>query len=518
MQKAALRRLAGFALVAVSMALPVFAFQGPEVEPKAVSKTDSHVIKDGLVAWRTAGGKFNSACASCHSPDAFDLAQFAFDDATIRRRALAHVGDQDATKIIALVHAMRRKYGITKPLDPMSDRPLQPGGHVLAGATSEDRDMAFGKSLIALLPTLMTGRVDSLASAQRACKEVMAVDPRQLPIGIPFNRWSEDIFHGEEHGTVADWVADLPCAPNPAKQKEWFELVDAYIAQPTDENLWRVYKAVPSDTVPFTKMPFSMEFAYHKYLSMLIGQQFLRERALGIRDERRDGPEAFSYLGEGLLPNPMWDLGEYAALNEGLDSESQGMPDEVIPTISKTVSFPAQMRAMKAPWLWLGWLQDQGLQRTAADQNTRNGRYFTLALYSDGDYALHNCFMITRKQLVQSFAASAQPDGKKKPYTFDFSEFAAHRNAIRYEPQEPERQALFRTMTDNAFRMALYLLIDDAQKTGIVQSKATDEFQLQSIREYLIYSDPEHKAQNVALADRALDVVESSRDASSVGG
>ena len=503
----------GLALVAVSLALPVYALQGPTVVPKPISDGDVQAIKEGLVAWRTPGGRLNSACASCHSPDAFDLAQFAFDDATIRRRAISHVSDENATKIIALVHAMRRKYAITSPLDPMNDRPLQPGGRVLPGATPEDRDLAFGKSLESVAPMLMTGRVDSLAKAREAEKEIMAIDPRRLAIGIPINRWSEDIFHGEEHGTVADWITDLPCAPDPAKQKEWFDIVDAYIAEPTDANLWRIYNAVPDHTVPFTNMPFSKEFAYHKYLSMLVGQQLLRERALGVEDERRSGPVEFSYLGKGIVPNPMWDLGEYAALNEGLDTETQGMPDEVLPTISRKISFPDQMRAMKTPWLWMGWLQDQGLQRTATDQNTRNGRYFSLALYSDGDYALHNCFMITRKQLVESFAPSALPEGRAQHYTFDFSEFVAHRNAIRYEPQEPERQALFRTMADNAFRMAMYLLIDDAKRTGVVQSKATDEFQLQAIREYLIYSDPLHKAQNVALADLALDVVENSRDA-----
>jgi hypothetical protein len=488
-------------------------FQGPRVAPKSVSDEDAQAIKEGLVAWRTPGGRLNSACASCHSPDAFDLAQFAFDDATIRRRALSHVNAENATKIVALVHAMRRKYDIDKPLDPMNDRPLQPGVQILPGATSEDRDLAFGRSLIPLMPTLMTGRVNSLEMANKARQEIMSVDPRRLQIGIPINRWSEDIFHGDEHGTVADWLTDLPCAPDPAKQKEWFDIVDQYIAAPTDENLWRIYNAVPDHTVPFTNMPFSKEFAYHKYLAMLVGQQLLRERALGVQDDRRSGPVAFAYLSKGILPNPMWDVGEYAALNEGLDTETQGMPEEVIPTISHKVPFMTEMRAMKAPWLWLGWLQDQGLQRTAGDQNTHNARYFSLALYSDGDYALHNCFMIARKQLVQSFDPAALPEGKAQHFAFDFSEFASHRNAIRYEPQEPERQALFRTMADNAFRMAMYLLIDDAKRTGVVQSKAIDEFQLQSIREYLIYSDPSHKAENVALADRALDVVESSQDA-----
>jgi hypothetical protein len=476
--------------------------------------SNDEVIKQGMVAWRTPGGKLNSACSSCHAPDGFDLAAFGFDDATIRRRALAHVDGDNATKIIALVHAIRNKYNL-QPLNEMTDRPFQPGGAMIDGATSEDRDLSFGKSLIPILPTLMSGRIDSLEAAKKARDEMLAVDARNLKVGIPFNRWSEDIFHGDDHGTVADWMTDLPCAPNPAKEKEWLALVDKYIAQPTDENLWLVYNAVPEDTKSFTTMPFSNEFSYRKYRAMLIGQHLLRERAAGKPDPRRADPVEFAYLSKGNLPNPFWEVGEYAVLNEGLDTDSQGMPEEVAKTISPKLPFSGQMRSMQVPWLWLGWLADQSLQRTPGDQNTRNGRYFTLALYTNGNYALHDCFMITRKQLVQSFDTNALPDDRAQRFILDYSEFAAHRNIIRYEPQEPERQALFRKMVGNAFRMSLYLLIDDAKKSGFVANKAIDEFQLQAIREYLIYSDPEHKLENTRLADQALLAVEASQDANS---
>jgi len=499
------------ALGAICIALPWLAASLQVPAPMRTAPRDEDVIKNGLVAWRTAGGKFNSACSSCHAPDAFDLAQFNFDDATIRRRALAHVDSEHATKIVALVHATRRKYHLT-PIDPMTARPFQPGGFVLPGKIAADRDLAFGKSLEPLLPTLMNGRIDSLAKAQMARDEILALDPRNLQVGFEMNRWSEDIYHGDEHGTIADWMADVPCAPDPAKQQEWFALVDKYIADPSDANFWPMYNAVPDDTKPYTNMAFSNEFSLRKYESMLIAQHLMRKATATPAS-----PVMFADQGTGDVPNPFWQVGEYAVFNEGLDGDSQGMPDLVIKDLSKSSSFLNQLRAMKVPWLWTGWLFDQGLQRTPGDQNTRNARYFTLSLYTDGNYALHDCFMITRKQLVQSFVPAALPEGKQAHFILDYSEFAAHRNAIRYEPQEPERQAMFRKMADNAFRMSLYLLIDDAKRTGVVASRAIDEFQLQAIREYLIYSDPEHKAENVALADRCLDVVEASKDSNARG-
>ncbi len=498
----------GLAAVALPWAFALHQVPAPQ-KPQAPD-----VFAEGLAAWRRPGGKFNSACSSCHAPDAFDIAQFNFDDDTIRRRALAHVDAADANKIIALVHAVREKYQL-KPLDPMLDRPLQPGGLVLPGATPADRDLAFGQSLSSVLPTLMTDRIDSLQKAKKARDEILAVDVRNLRIGIPFNRWSEDIFHGDEHGMIGDWLADVPCAPDPTKQAQWFQLVDQYITNPTDQTFWPVYNAVAEDTKPYANMSFANDLAYRKYQSMLIAQHVMREKALNSGGGKPLGTTQFSNLGNDTVPNPFWQVGEYAVLNEGFDSDTQGVPQEVLKDLDSKRAFGDQMRAMEVPWMWIGWMSDQGLQRTPGDQSTHNGRYFTLSLYTNGDYALHNCFMITRKQLVQSFDPAALPSGRTQRFILDYSEFAAHRNVIRYEPQEPERQAMFRKMTGNAFRMSLYLLMNDARRTGVVASKAIDEFQLQAIREYLIYSDPEHKAENVKLADDCLDVVEGCRDANS---
>src|SRR5579885_3658246 len=98
-------RHARTALAGLAILLPWLGARAVQVPaPLKPQLNDSEAIKAGLVSWRTPGGKFNSACSSCHAPDAFDLARFNFDDTTIRRRALAHVGQADATKIVALVH------------------------------------------------------------------------------------------------------------------------------------------------------------------------------------------------------------------------------------------------------------------------------------------------------------------------------------------------------------------------------------------------------------------------------
>lgn len=454
-------------------------------------------IEAGLKSWRTAGGKFNAACSSCHAPDAFDLAVFDFKDHHIRRRAMTHVGQDDADRIVALIHAIRKKYKITKPLEPMAVRPFQPGGELLPGATSEQRDFELGKSLKRLAPTLSVGRIETLADARRAKNELLAVDLEKLRIGIPFNRWSEDKFHGDSHGLLADWVPDVPRAPKSESSAEWFKLLDVYIEDPSANNLAPILKESGNLTKNFTEMPFS-ELSLAKYKSLLIGQHRLRAHFIP------DGSTEIDLNGT----NPMWDVGHYAAINDQFDYESQGMPDEVYPLLSSKVNAPNQLKEMRAAWLWLGWIHDPGLQRSSSDPTTKNARYFSLALWRDGGYAIHNAFMIARKQLSQSFDAAAQPDGSTPKFVMDYSEFALHGNWKQCQPKEKEHLKLFQTIASNAYRMSLHLLIDDIGRTNTVVNKRLVGFQLAAMEEFLAASDPDFRKEDAALISRARQSVD----------
>src|SRR5579871_1569443 len=104
--------------------------------------------REGLAIWRKPGKTpDHAACASCHGPDGLEIAAYNFDDANIRRRAAIHISPEDADKVVAMIHAEREMLGLKILLDPMKDRPFQPGGEVLPGATPEERDNALGVEL-----------------------------------------------------------------------------------------------------------------------------------------------------------------------------------------------------------------------------------------------------------------------------------------------------------------------------------------------------------------------------------
>ena len=208
-------------------------------------------LRQQLAAWRTRDLS-GLACAHCHAPDAIDLAMFAISDDDILRRASFHVGPDEAQSILALVARMRAQH-VAEPRDRFAARPFQPGGEVLPGATHVERDAAFAAHLAKRLPTLSGERIATVAQAFAAKDEVLGYDLRNEPLWIPFPRWSEDGFHGDEHGTLHDWLPDV--SPVPANDDDaavLFALHDAYIEAPTPEALWAIQAHNDAFGVPST--------------------------------------------------------------------------------------------------------------------------------------------------------------------------------------------------------------------------------------------------------------------------
>jgi hypothetical protein len=166
-----------------------------------------------------------------------ELAIIGFADDAILRRGQTHVSPEDALVIRDFVHAQRRRLGIARPCST-DWRPFQPGGTALPGADGDEQDAAFLRVLLERGLLVATGQVVTLDDAKQAFAEIQAVDLRQLPIGIPLPRWSEDKFNGPEHRDINDYMPPVPTVPN--RPEEYFALEDAYLADPTDAGLYQL--------------------------------------------------------------------------------------------------------------------------------------------------------------------------------------------------------------------------------------------------------------------------------------
>ncbi|MFK7826430.1 MAG: cytochrome c [Oligoflexales bacterium] len=196
----------------------------------------------GLTAWRTLdASKTNESCANCHGPDPVEFAFFNYTTADLLRRGQVHVSQETVMKVADWVEAMRSFYQIT-PKDRNNYRPLQPGGRVLGPAVADNpykasdrpapaRDLSFGEYLQANYK-FAKDPINNIAQAEAAEAEILGINLRNLPVGIPFNRWTEDKFRGEENASFAEWIPSVDCMPDEGKRKKYFEASDTYLKNP----------------------------------------------------------------------------------------------------------------------------------------------------------------------------------------------------------------------------------------------------------------------------------------------
>ncbi len=470
----------------------------------ALAALVSSKAPEGLALWRTPDAR-GQACSSCHSPDGIELAAYNFSDADLRRRSLPHLGAEKADAMVAYLGSLRKNLGTQKRLDPMQDRPFQPGGAPLSGATAQDRDKAFSLSLATVLPKLATGRISSLDDAKAARDEVIMANPFEIRIGIRMNLLSEDHVHGVDHATIAHWIPDVAITrQNPA----YIAAQDRYLASPTDENLKALDKLLVAESPRFFNP--SDQVALAKARSLLWFQHDLRMRLLGKPSLGSRGPEPLSG-GEGrLTPNPFWDLGALARAYRDLRIDAFGFPETVVEAKTGGPSDREQMNQIRVPWMWLGFMFDQGMQRTSLERPVSQCDYFTEALLQDGPYPAHCAFMITKKIATAAYAPEAWSSPTPQHLAFDFSTLTRGENIRRYQPADSTHAAAYNRFLANALRMFLWLQLEELQRTHVRYQHEPLVFQMKQISKAFSVIDP--AGGDDELVKKVLAAIEASSD------
>jgi len=386
----------------------------------------------GLDAFRRPDGN-GQACANCHSPDGIELRSFS--DATLRRRIGRHftVGGTDATAVFEYLRQQPRQVGAV--------RPFQPAGSPIWYATANARDRAFGQILARRAPRLSGALIASTADAEAVAEEVKQIDLFALPIGIPLNRLSNDVFHGAKQGTVADWIPDTPAAPD-------FALQDAYLASPNRARLAEMVSGTQFGLGAAEKL------SGLKYQALAIYQHWLRtgERVTPVGD------------------SPFWQIGEFGRLERGHPLNELGFPPRV-----RAESRATNMADLRLPWYWLGWMFDPGLQRSGDLPETRRADYFVRSLREDGPYPNHTLFMLTRKLAEQGTNPSAWNSDFVQMYEIQYSFWLL-------DQAMPKLDSVGKRIEANSFLMSLYLLARDIRRTGAVLLPESQRTQVKLIQ------------------------------------
>ncbi len=513
-----------------------------------------------LAVWRKPREK--DSCAACHGPDFIDLAHIGTTDTDLVRRAIIDgASPTEAETLLRAVKAMRFRYAI-QPRDPRTFRPFQPGGAVLPGATSIERDAAFGDELTQRLPTIASAvPIRTLADARRARDELLAVDFDRLRVGIPFPRWSADIAHGAAEGTIDDWIADLPRVPRPAMAAQWTALQDQYLRDPSDFNFWKLYFAVDEMTDGFAGVTpvdpadarKSHDFSLVKYRSALIGQHLFRTQVLRRPGFVR-GQTAFSYLAtdptfsvpfareavtlrtgdrlDEFLPNPMWEVGDFERRDHAPSAATLGQPGNanpndrsrdqlrllgypqfVIDSVDPDKTVRQAGDEVRLSWFMIGLRFDPGLLRTHPSNSTKVGEYLHIQLWQR-DYFVHRAFTQFLRMVVQSYGPNATFK-TPPPFRLKFHYFTAYDRVTptrwNSDPAnkvsaaaKAHQMEVYKRITANLFRMSL-LLHEEALDSGAIAPYGTaskDDGDFAPIIAFLNYAALSGRADDDALIQR----------------
>jgi mono/diheme cytochrome c family protein len=359
-------------------------------------------LSTGLAAFHNPGNK--GSCANCHSAVGLDLAMIGFSDGAILRRALPNVDEDTAHQIVDYIHALRQKFNVDRPLHPKKFRFGQPGFEVIGdlNMSESDRDKAFGEYLLAgplpfitpqpdqhLLVADPVNRIDSLAKAKAANKQLLNIDLTKLKIATPFNLWTQDGFHGDEQMNANEWIAMQAHIPkNPG---EHFALAEAYLQNPTEQNLWAMYDPmlykerdgfkVRSPTPQGNTISAFELWQERKHQSNQVASHMMLYRTELHPNRHPAGKpsDAQDKRQQAMTRSPFWRVADSVRMNPIHDNDPFPMiiEGEFRDTI-KGDSYK-QNKSMMQMWFWLGYIHDPALLEIQDTNETVMADYFMAA-------------------------------------------------------------------------------------------------------------------------------------------
>jgi hypothetical protein len=453
-----------------------------------------------------------------------------------------------------MIGALRQKLQIT-PLDFRTFRPFQPGGALLGDPAPEgtmdqppareERDRLFltylkdERKLV-----LLDGVIDSHEKAKAAADDLRSIDLRDLRVGIPFDRWSEDPYDTPpglpEYRNVTEWIPGLAQRPRPGFEQAWYAVVDEYLADPADDaKFFAFYDAIDVMTEEDPLSAGADEAGTHwmqaKWKSVQVAQHmFFRAKTTSYPDVWFGGPTPGAAVSpsepardRAILRNPIWEVGDVVRVNPlecGSASKCMSLPAFVdVPTDEETRKL--QSAAVQASWFWTWWQHDPALVLAGHGIPSVDGDYFLSTMMNR--YAIHHAFLVAKGMVEKASlpagwinAPAADHDRKKDDYNVAGHGLWASPKPFlltrqlesnRHVTGDPIRQPSHKLMMTNAMRMAFYLMADELSAPGAgVFDKASTTKKLTILKGWFHdgeWDEPQYNAGIDALIDDLLGQV-----------
>ena len=248
-----------------------------------------------------------------------------------------------------------------------------------------------------------------------------------------------------------------------------------------------------------------------------------------------DRLDATGRVGERLprfLPNPIWELGDYARVGFDADPSTagrlgnissrdalrdrltlMGYPQFVINGIDPGLTAGQSETDIRLAWFMLGLRFDPGMQRISQSNSTLVGEYLQENLHNL-DYFNHRVFVEALRLVNRSYRPEASP-GAPPPYRLFFGYFAKYNRqmpsrwnsnghtAVGGDIKSAQIDAYKRTAA-NFFRMSL-LLHEEALASGAIApygSNPVNDGEFAQIRAFFDYAGLPGRSEDEALLVR----------------
>ena len=373
---------------------------------------------------------------------------------------------------------------------------VYPGDMLMPGVRDAARDAAFALSLKDEVKLLLVGEpIRTVEQARAAEAQLLGLDLRSLKVGVPFERWTEDGFHGSASNVPTEWVAMLARRPGAGQEAAWQSLVDHYIAEPSTANLWAMYDAIEGTTVGESTAPLAARWSLRKYQSLQLAAHMLLHRTPELPDLHHGAPSGDPVARRTLAiaRNPFWRVGDSVRQNP-LNCNQPDPCTTFPPALDATMNPGDQARERqsyedKMSWFWLGFTLDPALVMTEDSLATVTGDYF-LAL-SQPWYQVHNAFIVAAIVTAKANARDyldvkgvALPGHGLWASPRPFMAFKHSERELHHPPRQDLRHPIHERLWANAFRMYLLLMNDELGRTGKVFDRARTLEHVMFIRQW----------------------------------
>lgn len=355
---------AGLATVSVA----AFAFRLGLLEPGADSPT----------LWAKPG-KDGLSCSSCHTPSGREVWSSAIRLADVKRRALNHLSEVDASRLEDEVSRLRAQHSASKG----PERPFAPDHYSAANLSVKERDERFRDHLFQIAPRLTKGRVWTLADAAKASRELRATRLERVQTQILLDPLSRDPVRASDGPMLGDWIPDVGLSP--AGTKAFERACAEHRRLDGNFDLPAISQAVTKVEGPPTTA--IAQLALLKRMALLHWQ---------TRLETGRNPRLVK-LSATMNEDPVWAVGNFARRVKGLKPDQLGLDRATALRMGVEWDKPVDHDQSALSWMWVGWMLDPSLQTTSFDAFARNGQYLAKMFWDAGPYPWHAAYFAARR-------------------------------------------------------------------------------------------------------------------------